>query len=198
MLTTSLVQLWRIRLDPTPDAAGIYRYAPFHHDLGNMLVSQRISKVPSHAQKNQLARVLASLERIGWRDRHEIPSLPNLFPKLRNGTGFRKHPAYTHFARWVSLTQNSWNSQTDFYFALPGDPESRNWLVSWVLPPVVQFRNGIWTPLSSLYKLFVAGRSIGETWPHNRADGRLAKAIQDPEKLCERRLGFTHSSSSYT
>ena len=26
MLTTSLVQLWRIRLDPTPDAAGIYRY----------------------------------------------------------------------------------------------------------------------------------------------------------------------------
>jgi hypothetical protein len=31
--------------------------------------------------------VLASLERIGWRDRHEIPSLPNLVPKLRNGTG---------------------------------------------------------------------------------------------------------------
>ena len=26
MPTTSLVQLWRIRLDPTPDAAGIYRY----------------------------------------------------------------------------------------------------------------------------------------------------------------------------
>ena len=56
MLTTSLVQLWRIRLDPTPDAAGIYRYPTFHHHLGNMLVSQRISKVPSHAQKNQLAR----------------------------------------------------------------------------------------------------------------------------------------------
>jgi hypothetical protein len=29
---------------------------------------------------------LASLERIGWRDRHEIPSLPNLGPKLRYGT----------------------------------------------------------------------------------------------------------------
>ena len=86
MLTTSLVQLWRIRLNPTPDAAGIYGYAPFRYDLRDMFVSQRISKVPSHAQKNQLARVLASLERIGWRDRHEIPSLPNLFPKLRNGT----------------------------------------------------------------------------------------------------------------
>src|SRR6516225_7323335 len=86
MLTTSLVKLWRIRLDPAPDAAGIYRYAPFRYDLGDMLVSQRIAKVPSHAQKNQLARVLASLERVGWRDRHEIPSLPNLVPKLRNGT----------------------------------------------------------------------------------------------------------------
>src|SRR5215472_13067693 len=79
MLTTSLVQLWRICLHPTPDAAGIYRYAPFRYDLGDMLVSQRISKVPTHRQKDQFARVLASLERIGWRDRHEIPSLPNLF-----------------------------------------------------------------------------------------------------------------------
>src|SRR5215472_11999774 len=85
MLTTSLVQLWRVRLHPTPDAAGIYRYAPFRYDLGDMLVSQRISKVPTHTQKDQFARVLASLERIGWRDRHEIPSLPNLVPKLRNG-----------------------------------------------------------------------------------------------------------------
>ena len=31
-------------------------------------------------------RALASLERVGWRDRHEIPSLPNLVPKLRNRT----------------------------------------------------------------------------------------------------------------
>jgi hypothetical protein len=89
MLTTSLVQLWRIRLDPTPDAAGIYCYAPFGYDLDDMLGSQRIAKVPTHAQKNQLARVLASLERIGWRDRHEIPSLPNLVPELRNGTSIR-------------------------------------------------------------------------------------------------------------
>jgi hypothetical protein len=55
MLTTSLVQLWRIRLDPTPDAAGIYRgiyrYAPFRYDLGDMLVSQRIAKVPPHTTK---------------------------------------------------------------------------------------------------------------------------------------------------
>ena len=98
-------------------------------------------------------------------------------------TGFRKHLVYTHFASWLSLTQHSWNSQADFYFALPGDPESRNWLVSRVLPPVVQFRNGIWTPISSLYKLFVAGKSIGEKWPNDRASGSLAKAIQDPEKL---------------
>jgi hypothetical protein len=27
---------------------------------------------------------IGSLERIGWRHRHEIPSLPNLFPKVRN------------------------------------------------------------------------------------------------------------------
>src|SRR5215472_7778119 len=74
MLTTSLVQLWRVRLHPTPDAAGIYRYAPFRYDLGDMLVSQRISKVPTHTQKDQFARVLASLERIGWRDRHAIPA----------------------------------------------------------------------------------------------------------------------------
>jgi hypothetical protein len=98
-------------------------------------------------------------------------------------TGFRKHPAYTHFASWLGLTQNWWNPRTDFYFALPGDPESRNWLVSWVLPPVVQFRDGIWTPISSLYKLFLAGRSIGEKWPNNCAGDSPAKAVQDPEKL---------------
>ena len=62
MLTTSLVQFWSICLDPTPDATGIYCYAPFRYDLGDMLVSQRIAKVPTHTQKDQLARVLASLK----------------------------------------------------------------------------------------------------------------------------------------
>jgi hypothetical protein len=38
MRTTALVQLWRIGLDPTPDAAGIYRYASFRYDLGDVLV----------------------------------------------------------------------------------------------------------------------------------------------------------------
>ena len=55
MLTTSLVQLWCVCLDPTPDAACIYGYAPFRDDLGDMLVSRRISKVTTHTQKDQLA-----------------------------------------------------------------------------------------------------------------------------------------------
>jgi hypothetical protein len=36
---------------------------------------QTIATRDSGGAKSQRARVLASLERIGWRDRHEIPSL---------------------------------------------------------------------------------------------------------------------------
>jgi hypothetical protein len=85
MLTTSLVQLWRLRLDPTPDAAGIDRYAPLRDDLGDLLVRQRISKVPTHTQKDQLSRVVASLNGlVGVIGMKSQPT--NLVPKLRNGT----------------------------------------------------------------------------------------------------------------
>src|SRR5258708_23344953 len=74
MWPAPLIQLRRIGLDPAPNAAGIHLDAALRQNLGDVFVGQRIPKVPSHAQNNHLARIVASFERVGRGDRHE--SLP--------------------------------------------------------------------------------------------------------------------------
>src|SRR6516165_3203424 len=74
MRPASLIQFWRIGLDPAPDVTGVNLHAPFRQNLGDVFVGQRISQVPAHAQNNDLTRIVASFERVGRGDRHE--SLP--------------------------------------------------------------------------------------------------------------------------
>jgi hypothetical protein len=44
MRATALVDLWRIRLDPPPNAAGIHLKASFRQHLGHVKVRERISE----------------------------------------------------------------------------------------------------------------------------------------------------------
>src|SRR5499427_8355794 len=66
------VQFGGIDLHPPPDATGVHLHAAFRQQLGNVLVGERISQVPTDAKHDPLARKLTSLERIGWGDRHGI------------------------------------------------------------------------------------------------------------------------------
>jgi hypothetical protein len=66
------VQFGGIDLHPPPDATGVHLDATFRQQLGNVLVGERISQVPTDAKHDHLARKLTSLERIGWGDRHGI------------------------------------------------------------------------------------------------------------------------------
>jgi hypothetical protein len=47
--TAAFVQLGCIRLHPTPNATGVYLYATFGHQLGDVLVGQRVLEIPTHA-----------------------------------------------------------------------------------------------------------------------------------------------------
>ena len=51
MWPTSLIQFWRIGLDPGPDAAGIHIDSAFGQNLGDVFVGQRISQVTSERIK---------------------------------------------------------------------------------------------------------------------------------------------------
>src|SRR5215472_11136918 len=82
MRPASLIQFWRIGLDPAPDATGVNLHAPFRQNLGDMFVGQRISQVPAHAQNNHLARIVASFERVGRGDRHESYLSRTAVPKF--------------------------------------------------------------------------------------------------------------------
>src|SRR5690242_11617867 len=57
-----------------------------------MLVCQWISQVPPHCLHNHLAWVLASLERIGYGNRHGFLPYQILPSKLRNGTPIVSSP----------------------------------------------------------------------------------------------------------
>jgi hypothetical protein len=58
----AFVQFGCIRLHPTPNATGIYLHAAFGHQLRDVLIRQRVSKVQTHAFNDQFSRVLAPFE----------------------------------------------------------------------------------------------------------------------------------------
>jgi hypothetical protein len=51
MWPAALIQLGGIDLHPTPDATGVDLNTTFRQEFGNVLVSERVSQVPSDAQK---------------------------------------------------------------------------------------------------------------------------------------------------
>src|SRR6266849_4665062 len=75
-----------IGLDPSPNAAGIHLDTTFGHQLGDVLVGERIPEIPAHAQNDHFSRVLAPLERIVWVDRHGLLPYQVAGSEARNGT----------------------------------------------------------------------------------------------------------------
>src|SRR5437016_2493944 len=50
MRSAAFVQLGRVGLHPSPNAAGIHLDTTLGHQLGDVLVGERISEIPAHAQ----------------------------------------------------------------------------------------------------------------------------------------------------
>ena len=69
----SLIQFGCIGLDPAPDAAAIDVKTSLGQQFGDVLVSERISQIPTHCEQNHFARILTTFERIPDRDRHGFP-----------------------------------------------------------------------------------------------------------------------------
>ena len=63
----------------------------------------------------------------------------------------RGHPVYGHYLGLLAMANEYW--ATDVRLALPGDPEFRQQLATFFLPPVVRFHDGRWTPDSPAAKL---------------------------------------------
>jgi hypothetical protein len=72
MRSAAFVQLGCIGLHPAPNTAGIHLDAAFGHQLGDVLVGERIPEIPAHAQNDHLSRELAPLEWIVCVDRHGL------------------------------------------------------------------------------------------------------------------------------
>src|SRR6266404_8550114 len=94
MRSAAFVQLGCIRLDPPPNAAGIHLDTTFGHQLGDVLVGERIPEIPAHAQNDHFSRVLAPLELIVRVDRHGLLPYQVAGSEVRNGT----------FARYLLLS----------------------------------------------------------------------------------------------
>jgi hypothetical protein len=70
------------------------------------------------------------------------------------------HPVYCHYLQTILTLQNK---NTDFYFACPGDPECRAYLVSYFLPPLTILANDRWIgESSSLKKAIELPANLGE------------------------------------
>src|SRR5882724_8245367 len=86
MRSAAFVQLGCIYLHPAPNAARIHLDATFGHQLGDVLVGERISEIPAHAQHDHFSRVLASVEGVLRVDRHRLLPYQDAGSEVRNGT----------------------------------------------------------------------------------------------------------------
>src|SRR5215470_13019708 len=82
MWPASLIQIGRIRLDPTPNATGIHFHTPLAEDFGDMFVGQRKPEIPANAQQDHFPGIMASFERIRRGNRHGLSTLSNLVPPI--------------------------------------------------------------------------------------------------------------------
>src|SRR4051794_22048415 len=109
MRAAAPVQFGGIDLHPPPDATGVDLYAPFRQQLGNVLVGERISQVPTDAKNDHLARKLTSLERIGWGDRHGIlryqTSVPDFAMEPYSAPSALSLAYSLRFAEWWTVSR---------------------------------------------------------------------------------------------
>src|SRR4051812_17046103 len=85
MTPTTLIQLRPVNLNPSPDATGIKGQSPLVRHLCNVRERDWVQQVPSHAPHNDVARIVAPLERIRGSDGQHSPYQPAP-PRFRNGT----------------------------------------------------------------------------------------------------------------
>ena len=80
----TLLEFWQVMLDPAQNRGVRQRDASVRHHDDQISQAQFETRVPAHTQDDDLSVEMASLERIGWCDRHEIPSssLPTSFPNF--------------------------------------------------------------------------------------------------------------------
>src|SRR5258708_40138088 len=63
MRTTTLLQLWRILLDPTEDRGVVNMQASFQHHLFQIAVAESITQIPADAQHNHLRLKVTPFEK---------------------------------------------------------------------------------------------------------------------------------------
>src|SRR5260370_42645890 len=91
MRSAAFVQLGCISLHSAANAAGIHLGTTFGQQFGDVLVGEGIPEIPTHAQNDQLSRVLAPFERIVQVDRRGILPYQDAGSEVRNGTESNAH-----------------------------------------------------------------------------------------------------------
>src|SRR6266446_6823606 len=86
MRSTAFVQLGCICLHPAPNAAGIHLDTTFGHQLGDVLVGERIPEIPAHAQNDHISRVMAPFETGCGLIGMDFYPIRMPAPKFRDGT----------------------------------------------------------------------------------------------------------------
>jgi hypothetical protein len=92
MRPAAFVQLGCICLHPAPNAAGIHLDTRFGHQLGDLLVGERIAELPANAQNDHFSGVMAPFERIVRVDRRGLLPYQDVGSEVRNGTLRRVQP----------------------------------------------------------------------------------------------------------
>src|SRR6266404_2357593 len=88
MPSAAFVQLGCIYLHPSPNAAGIHLDTMFGHQLGDVLVGERIPQIPAHARITSPGYWLAPFERMVRVDRNGLLPYQDAGSEVRNGTPF--------------------------------------------------------------------------------------------------------------
>jgi hypothetical protein len=60
--SAAFVQLRPICLHPTPNAAGLHLDTAFGHQFADVLIGERVAKLPAHAQNDHFSRELAPFD----------------------------------------------------------------------------------------------------------------------------------------
>lgn len=86
METTTLVQLRRIGLHPSPDTTSVNRESSFSEQFRDMLVGEQVVQISTYGRDDHFAGVLAAFERVRGSDRQRFLPYQSLTSKPRNGT----------------------------------------------------------------------------------------------------------------
>ena len=145
---------------------------------GNLLSSLNTRSIHD-AWREVFAKLAKHAFQVGAQVESPIAIPHSVLPTLamRSG-GSTDNTILNHYGKILSILDDvSGPHQLDFYFALPGDPESRGLLIGQLLPPVVRFVDGKWTMQSLLQQKLESNVTKG-TMHHEQ----LANAAEDIDR----------------